>query len=426
MGTITELRAAAKQEPAAQPQRFAFLRTPLPCRLWVTLTLLAALVLPFSLRPFGHAHTANSELVTGFMLVLVSVLNVELGRLLEGGVSATQRPHKALSAWAFASALLLPTWWLLPVVAVSYSHAWWRGLRVPVWKWVGSAAFIVLAGLAGGLTAHAILGNEPNLMHADGLRGLLTILVSAAAFLTVETALFHGTAYLNVASDEAWLRQTLRSRSFYLTEAGVLVVGGLSAAIWTGGPWFAALLLPVYALIQRAALHEPLRELAEQDEKTGLLRYESWRRMAVSASERCSRRGQPWSVLFADLDHFKRFNDSWGHLAGDDALVAVAGALRAELRAGDIIGRFGGEEFCVFLPDIGAEEADRIAERMRMAVCTLDVPGAQAVTISIGVATVEAADEQIELVVALTAADKALFEAKNGGRNTTRQQLIAQ
>jgi len=425
VGTITELRAAALQGPAARPRRFAFWRTPLPCRLWVAVTLLAALLLPFWLRPLGHAHTANSELLTGLMLVLVSVLNVELGRLLEGGVSAAQRPHKALSAWAFASALLLPTWWLLPVVAVSYSHAWWRGLRVPVWKWVGSAAFIVLAGLAGGLTAHAVLGNQPNMMDGDGLRGLLAVVLSATAFLAVETALFHGTAYLNIPSDEAWLRQTLRSLSFYLTEAGVLLVGGLSAAIWTGGPWFVALLLPVYALIQRAALHEPLRERAEQDEKTGLLRYESWRRVAVTASERCSRRGQPWSVLFADLDHFKRFNDSWGHLAGDDALVAVAEALRTELRAADIIGRFGGEEFCVFLPDIGADEAASIAERMRLAVCTMDVPHARAVTISIGVATVEA-EEQVELVVALTAADKALFEAKTGGRNTTRQQLIAQ
>ena len=311
------------------------------------------------------------------------------------------------------------------MVAVSYGYTWWRSLRVPVWKWVGSATFIVLAGLAGALTAHAILGTEPNLMYGDGHRGLVAVLAAAAAFLAVETVLFHGTAYLNVATDEAWLRQTLSSSSFYLTEAGVLVVGGLSAAIWTGGPWFLALLLPVYALTQRAALHEPLRERAEQDEKTGLLRYESWRRLAVSACERCSRRESPWSVLFADLDHFKRFNDSWGHLAGDDALVAVARALRTEVRAGDIIGRFGGEEFCVFLPDIGAEEAARIAERMRTAVCTMDIPGAQTVTISIGVATVEPADEHVELVIALAAADKALFEAKTGGRNTIRQQVIA-
>jgi diguanylate cyclase (GGDEF)-like protein len=425
MGTIADLRAAT-EAPAARPQGFAFWRTPSPCRLWVTSSVLAALLLPFVLRSLGHAHTANPEVLTGLMLVVVSILNVEMGRLMEGGVSAAQRPHKALSAWAFASALLLPTWWLLPVVAVSYSHTWWRGLRVPVWKWVGSAAFIAIAGLAAALTAHAILGIQPNLMHTNGHRGLVAVLAAAAAFLTVETVLFHGTAYLNLATDEVWLRQTLSSSSFYLTEAGVLLVGGLSAAIWTGGPWFLALLLPVYALTQRAALHEPLRERAEQDDKTGLLRYESWRRMAVSACERCNRKGRPWSLLFADLDHFKRFNDSWGHLAGDDALVAVAGALRSELRAGDIIGRFGGEEFCVFLPDIGAEEAARIAERMRVAVCTMDIPDGQAITISIGVATVEPANKHIELVVALTAADKALFEAKHGGRNASRQQVIIQ
>jgi diguanylate cyclase (GGDEF)-like protein len=406
---------------------FAFLRTPLACQLWVGSSVLAALVLPLVLVAWGHGITPGSEALTGLALVGLSIVNVEIGRLLEGGVSHSQRPHKALSAWSFAAALLLPTWWLLPVVAVTYTHAAWRGLRVPPWKWVGSAAYIALAGLAAAAIAHAVVATEPDLMHNTGLRGVLAVLAATAAFLAVETILFHGSAYLNVAEDEQWLRQTLRSPSFYLTEAGVLLIGGLSAAIWSAGPWFLLLLLPVYALTQRAALHEPLRERAEHDDKTGLLRFESWRHLAVAGSDRCNHKQRPWSLLFADLDHFKRFNDTWGHLAGDQALVEVARAIREALREGDLVARFGGEEFCAFLPGVGSDEAARIAERTRRAVAALDIAGADRITISVGVVAVEITEaEQIEFVTALTAADKALLTAKAEGRNTTRVDVIGQ
>jgi signal transduction histidine kinase len=92
---------------------------------------------------------------------------------------------------------------------------------------------------------------------------LVAMLAAAAAFLAVETVLFLGSATFNRAEDEVWLRRTLASRSFYGTELGVLFIGGLLTAVWTAGPWFILLLLPIYALVQRAALHEPLRERAE-------------------------------------------------------------------------------------------------------------------------------------------------------------------
>ena len=222
---------------------------------------------------------------------------------------------------------------------MTYVHGWWRGVRVTPWKWIGSAAYVVLAGLAAAITARAILGAEPNLMTDDGRTGLLAVLGAAAAFLLVATVLFHASAYLNHAADEAWLRRTLSSPSFYLTETGVLLVGGLSAAIWTGGGWFVALLAPIYLMAQRAALHEPLRQRAEHDDKTGALRFESWRRLATVKAARCTRQGRPWCVLFADLDHFRDYNETWGHMVGDDALIAVADAIAGELRDGDLLGQ---------------------------------------------------------------------------------------
>lgn len=401
------------------PHGWAFLRTSRACRAWVIAAVLAALALPLVLGDLGHGPPATRATLTGLLLVGLSVLNVEIGRILEHGASDSQRPHKCLSAWALAAAVLLPTWWLLPVVAVTYSHAWWRGLRVTPWKWIGSAAYVVLAGLAAAIAAHAVLGDRTDLMHGNGLEGLSGVVVAVGAFLAVETVLFHGSAYLNHAADEVWLRQTLATASFYLTEAGVLLVGGLSAAIWTAGEWFVLLLAPLYLMTQRAALHEPLRERAEHDDKTSALRFESWRRLAVAGAGRCDRRGRPWSVFFADLDEFKRFNDTFGHLIGDDALVVVSAAIRAELRDCDVLGRFGGEEFCVFLPDVALADANGIAERIRDRVSTAAIPGALPVTISLGVAVVDPTDEPLEFAAALSAADRALFQAKSDGRNRT-------
>jgi diguanylate cyclase (GGDEF)-like protein len=397
----------------------AFLRTTRACRIWVTSAVAGALMLPLVLGPLGPSRTANDATATGLLLVGLSILSIEIGRLIERGASDGQRPHKGLSGWAFATALLLPTWWLLPIVALTYAHAWWRGMRVTPWKWIGSAAYVVIAGLGASVTAHAVLGTEPNLMYGDGATGLAAVLAAAAAFLAIETVLFHGSAYLNHASDEAWLRQTLGTRSFYFTEAGVLLVGGLSAAIWTGGGWFVVLLAPVYLIAQRAALHEPLRERAEHDEKTGALRFESWRRLAIAAADRCERRGRPWCVVFADVDNFRVFNERWGHLVGDDALTVVARTITSELRPGDLFGRFGGEEFCIFLPDVVADDAHGIAERIRSAVEAAQVPSAKPVTISIGVAAVGSSEERREFVSVLTAADRALYCAKSDGRNRT-------
>ena len=400
------------------PGGWPFLRTPLALKALVTVTVLAALVLPFALEDQGRTGTANGLVATLVAVLLISVANVEIGRLVEGGRSETQRPHKALSAWSFLAALLMPLPYLLPVVALSYLHARWRGLRIPLWKWVGSASYVLLAGLAAGVVAQRVSRGELNYMHDNGGRGLAAICLGAAVFLVVETVLFHGSAYLNDASDEEWLRATLAGRSFYVTEASVLLMGGLSAAVWTAGAWFEVLLVPVFVLAQRAALNEPLRQRADNDDKTGLLRFESWRGLSVTEKARCEAKRRSWSVAFADLDHFKGYNDAYGHLAGDAALVKVADVFRAQLRSRDLIGRFGGEEFCVFLPDTVAEEARTIAERLVVAVGSTTHPDSGArTTISVGVVTFGPGARVEQFIDALTAADRALLRAKLEGRD---------
>ncbi|HDG1710360.1 TPA: GGDEF domain-containing protein [Kluyvera ascorbata] len=125
------------------------------------------------------------------------------------------------------------------------------------------------------------------------------------------------------------------------------------------------------------------------------------------------------SVLLLDIDHFKAYNDHYGHMMGDQALMRVSAAIRNAVRSRDIVTRFGGEEFMVVLPHCDVDTAMQTAERIRQQVYDLRIPHmfnasvATHVTISIGVAPLE--DSNIEL--AMQRADKALYEAKNMGRN---------
>ena len=112
-----------------------------------------------------------------------------------------------------------------------------------------------------------------------------------------------------------------------------------------------------------------------------------------------------------DLDHFKRINDSAGHAAGDAVLVQVAGLLQRQLRAEDVVGRAGGEEFWLVLPDTPRTNAIALAERLRQQVADASL----GVTCSVGVALANAADADASQVIAR--ADAALYRAKEGGRN---------
>ncbi len=134
------------------------------------------------------------------------------------------------------------------------------------------------------------------------------------------------------------------------------------------------------------------------------------------------RTAQPFAVLMVDLDHFKRFNDTFGHRAGDAALRAVAQVVKKSLRASDMVARYGGEEFVVVLPQTDVESALEIAERLRQVVAGTDIPDPQRhggylppLTVSIGVAGCPT--HALTLGALLHASDAAMYAAKRAGRN---------
>ena len=161
-----------------------------------------------------------------------------------------------------------------------------------------------------------------------------------------------------------------------------------------------------------------LERLTRIDGLTGLGNRRYFDEYLAAEWKRCQRMKSPLSVLMIDVDHFKRYNDAYGHLAGDDVLKQIARVLQnGSTRSTDLAARFGGEEFVVILTSVPQEGASHVAERLVQGVRDLNIAhGAGRVTISVGVATAwpDAEGDPARLV---NAADLALFRAKNEGRN---------
>jgi len=165
-----------------------------------------------------------------------------------------------------------------------------------------------------------------------------------------------------------------------------------------------------------------LSEVSARDSLTGL--YNRWYVMEKIESEmnRSLRHGSPVTVLMMDIDHFKRVNDTWGHAAGDQVLKAVGQVLRDSCRVYDVPGRYGGEEFCVVLPETAIGNSPAVAERIRTRVESSLVAFEDLsihVTASIGIAGIEAgaADAAQTANALIDRADRALYVAKHRGRN---------
>jgi diguanylate cyclase (GGDEF)-like protein len=161
-----------------------------------------------------------------------------------------------------------------------------------------------------------------------------------------------------------------------------------------------------------------LRQLSTTDRLTGLLNRGAFDERLVEETSRARRHGHPFAIAIVDIDRFKDFNDSHGHLAGDAALAAVADTLRHSLRQSDLVARYGGEEFVMILPETRAQDAVPRVEAIREACAArpLSVPeGSAGVTVSIGLAGWPADGEEPDQVLA--EADRRLYAAKQAGRN---------
>jgi diguanylate cyclase (GGDEF)-like protein len=170
--------------------------------------------------------------------------------------------------------------------------------------------------------------------------------------------------------------------------------------------------------VELEKLYADMQKLAITDGLTGLYNRRGFFELSQREVERAKRFDRAYSIIILDIDHFKAINDTHGHETGDQVLEKLAGRLSAELRKVDILGRYGGEEFSLLLPETNSAGASIVAERLRCCIADEPIETSQGflnVTISVGLATLTVNTMTLEEL--LRRADQALYKAKESGRN---------
>jgi diguanylate cyclase (GGDEF)-like protein len=412
---------------------------------WVIWTLPARVVTPVLLvelttlglfaLDLARRSIERSDVVAAAVLCALGVLHTEIAVGLERlRRQLTDTPHGDLSAvWTFAAAVLLPPELSTAVVVVLFTHQWlrvWRSVGVPAYRQLYRTATVVLACHAALAVARYVGGATP-LSELSGPALLVTLALAILAFQTVHTGLVAAATALIAPQPRPSTAQLIGHWDDNVLELAALCLGALVAISLGAHPWQLPLVLAPLLVLHRAVLVRGLEEAASTDSKTGLLNATAWHARAAKELRRAQRGNTSAALLILDLDHFKAVNDDHGHLAGDQVLLAVATALRAEVREHDLVGRFGGEEFVVLLPEMGREfggtaELYAIAERIRHRISHLSVVVTTArgtdtvvgLSTSVGGATFPDHGDSLEAV--LQVADAALYDAKRDGRDAVR------
>jgi diguanylate cyclase (GGDEF)-like protein len=333
-----------------------------------------------------------------------------------------------LSAWWLPVALLLPPLYALAAPAVLGLLSYVRVPHGSVYRRVFSGAALGLSGALASALFHWLTPVAPR----DLSRAWLTypgpntwLLQPSQAMVAFGCAVVFGVLNAGLVAVAAWLvdpdarlADMLWDRERMLLDLAETCVGILVTIACALSTLLLAVALPPVVLLQRSLLHSQLKLQARTDPKTGVLNAGAWQGEAALAVDRARRRHESVAVLLADIDYFKRVNDTYGHLTGDAVLRMLAAEMRQQVRESDLVGRFGGEEFAILLHGTTAAEACLVAERIRrgagvVRVLTKDmIVGA---TVSIGVAVL--GSHGSDLVELLESADRALYRAKRAGRD---------
>jgi diguanylate cyclase (GGDEF)-like protein len=172
-----------------------------------------------------------------------------------------------------------------------------------------------------------------------------------------------------------------------------------------------------------------IREMSRTDVLTGIHNRRSVLDLLDGEVARTVRHGPPLSVVLLDLDHFKKVNDTWGHPTGDRVLQAAAEVMRKTVRQSDVVGRYGGEEFMILLPETALAGASTLIERCRAQLAETTVTADNGETVRISASFGLACNQQIEGLTAdamIKASDEALYRAKEGGRNRIETVVMGQ
>lgn len=301
--------------------------------------------------------------------------------------------HGGVAVWAGARSLrtVRPPKWAftgIPLVTLVASI-----LDHPATNtWSGGAVFLAAMSLTIGLASRELWRLEPGYSRVR-----IPMAVAAGGLATFY--FFRWLAFLLEGQDGLVFTSVFGSAVTTLVTMVLLVVVSFSMAALSSEQQTRA-----------------LRVVATRDDLTGLLNRKAFLELAAEQlADRSITRGSG-ALILADLDHFKRVNDTYGHAAGDFALQAFADACTATVRSTDLTGRYGGEEFVILVPGASAERAETIAEEISRRLAAADtLAGMEMPTASYGIAAYDAGASDVDRLVA--SADAALYEAKSRGRN---------
>jgi diguanylate cyclase (GGDEF)-like protein len=404
-------------------RRWLWWQLPKVLRLYLAAVVLAAA----GLTSYAASQTTwHVEDILKYLLLLGCAL---------GSVAATPRStyikggmtRDFVTVWVLPVAILLPPVYAMTMPVPLYVLTHWRVHRGVVHRRVFTTATITLAYGAASLAFRLF----PASFAGANIRTGAHALTWAIAVVVCE--LFAGRSHnalllaaIKLSDPTVRLAEVELNREALLANFAEFHLGVLITLVVAANPLLSVFAVPTIILARRFMMHAQLLAQARVDTKTGLLNSSTWETEAAEEVARAVRMRTPASLALIDIDHFKLVNDTHGHLVGDVALRAVTDAIREHLRSYDLAGRFGGEEFVVLLPNAGEAAAVNIAERLRTHIAGLAIPadptGVNSVlirlTISVGVATLD--DERRELTDLMAAADAALYQAKQSGRNRTR------
>jgi diguanylate cyclase (GGDEF)-like protein len=325
------------------------------------------------------------------------------------------------SIWLLAGVLLLSPGWAALLGPALYLHLWarvWRHVRTRLLHRIAaSTAWIVLSCWAASavLTTTGIgtlADTRPGTTHCAAV-----VLTAAVIFELVNLVVTATGIYLY--TEQRSLTDLVGTWADNALEVLTLCLGGITATVLVYQPALVSLTYPPLLLLHRQVLVKQLGVAVATDEKTGLFTNTTWHHIAIRELDSAERSSRALAIFMVDVDHFKKINDNYGHLAGDTVLRAVATTISQSVRVEDCVGRFGGEEFIVLLPDVAEPDIGKVAERVRSAVNQLAVRigdhTIDGLSVSVGTAMYPADGGTLDRLI--HSADTALLHAKRTGRN---------
>jgi len=321
--------------------------------------------------------------------------------------------------------------------------------KIPYPLRAGTLVFIfLLIGLVGFWKTGIVAGANPLLLLAPVMATILFGKRLGIPFTVVMISMMIVTAYSFIFGGRTFVIDTTTAVSYmpvwvtYLLTVILAVVTSISAISMSNHHLAAALMKSRKSQGDLEYLNKDLEQQvslrtselegakiraelqARTDVLTGLNNRRAFFEYAEVMDAQSRRYNHTYVIAMIDIDHFKQVNDTWGHEAGDDALVVVGNAIFKILRETDIIGRIGGEEFAVIMSETDLDEGVMLAERLRKSIEEMVIETAKGdinLTVSIGVAACD--DQNLSLESVMASSDAALYSAKNAGRNRTHHHL---